>query len=170
MEIFILGSILVALMVYVSTRVKKNAAQALESETVQTDEFAIVKPEGFLQPLDENSKYAFEAFSKDFGKGDAANLYRAQARVRIFSDRSLADAREEAKRTAGEILSGENYENATLLKAEETLEKASAYNFYKIIEGEQNKLVGELKITVLKDFADEYQARVDEMLGSFWLK
>ena len=170
MEIFILGSILVALMVYVSTRVKKTAAQALESERVETNEFIVVKPEGFVHPIKDNSELAFEAYTKDFGTDEAANLPRARAQVRIFSDRKLIDVRKAAQNAAGEILSGENYENATLLKTEETLAGASAYNFYKIIEGERKKLVGELKITVLKDYADEYQARVDEMLGSFWLK
>src|SRR5215218_5042830 len=80
MEILILGVILVALMAYVSTRIKKSAARAFEREVIETGDFRLVKPEGFLSPVSENSEYAFEAYSKDFGEDDAAAEHR-QARA-----------------------------------------------------------------------------------------
>ena len=57
-----------------------------------------------------------------------------------------------------------------MIKAEETPEASAAYNFYKIVEGEKDKKIGELKISVLKDFLPEYESRVDEILNSFWVK
>jgi len=66
MELLIPGLILVALMVYASTRIKRTAAAAFEAETVETDDFIIQKPGGFLNNLNGDPKYIFEAYSKDF--------------------------------------------------------------------------------------------------------
>lgn len=70
MELLIPGLILVALMVYASTRIKRSAARAFEAETVETDEFIIQKAEGFLHNLNGDPKYLFEAYSKEFSKAD----------------------------------------------------------------------------------------------------
>ena len=171
MEILILGVLLVALMVYVSTRIKKSAAQAFEAETIDAGEFTIVKPEGFLNPIDDKSAFAFEAYSKDFGKGEnMENVRQAQAFVSVSKAGNLAEAGARAKKEAGEILSEESGGQICTIKSRETLENASAYNFYKIAASEKNKNIYELKITVLEDFLDDYQNRVDEMLESFRLK
>jgi hypothetical protein len=161
----------------ISSQIRKAAKLAFESETIETDEFSIVKPEGFINPVNDKSEYAFEAYSKDFGAGDAGNLRQAQAFVRVFKDANFADACERAKQNAGEILSEETNGRICLIKGEEalakeeeTLESASAYNFYKIIEGEGHQKIYELKISVLQDFLADYQNRVDEMLESFRLK
>jgi hypothetical protein len=66
MELLIPGLILVALMVYASTRIKRTAAAAFEAETVETGEFVIQKPDGFLNNLNGDPQYIFEAYSKDF--------------------------------------------------------------------------------------------------------
>jgi hypothetical protein len=66
--ILIPGLILVALMAYASTRIKKTAAAAYDAETVETDEFIIQKPEGFLHNLNGDPKYIFEAYSKDLSQ------------------------------------------------------------------------------------------------------
>jgi len=68
MEILILGVILVAIMVWASTRIKRNAAAAFEAETVETDDFVINKPEGFLHVLNDDSGMLFRSYSKEFGK------------------------------------------------------------------------------------------------------
>jgi hypothetical protein len=70
MELLIPGLILVALMVYASTRIKKTAAAAYEAETIESDEFVIQKPEGFLHNLNGDPKYIFEAYSKEFSKAN----------------------------------------------------------------------------------------------------
>lgn len=68
MEILIVGLIVVALMVYASTRIKRNAAAAFESETIETDEFVIKKPEGFLHNLNGDPAFIFETYSKGFSE------------------------------------------------------------------------------------------------------
>ncbi len=70
MELLIPGLILVALMVYASTRIKKITAQAFEAETIETDEFSIQKPDGFLHNLNGDPKYIFEAYSKEYSKAN----------------------------------------------------------------------------------------------------
>ena len=144
MEILIIGAVLVALMAYASTKIKKSAARAFESETIETDEFIIVKPEGFINPINDKSRFAFEAYSKDFGKDGAENTRQAEIFVSVFSKQDF--------------------------KANETVENETAYNFYKVIESEKLNKVYELKISVLKDFLADYQKRVDETLESFRLK
>lgn len=66
MEILISGLIIVALMAYVSTRIKRSAAAAFEAETIEGEGFTIDKPAGFLHNLNADPKYVFEAYSKEF--------------------------------------------------------------------------------------------------------
>jgi hypothetical protein len=170
--------VFIVILLSISSRIRKAARLAFESETVETDEFSIVKPEGFISPVNDNSAYAFEAYSKDYGEGETAgNMRQAQAFVSVFKDENFADACARAKQNAGEILSEETGGSVCLIKGEEalvkdeeTLENASAYNFYKVIGDDARQKIYELKITVLHKFLADYQNRVDEMLESFRLK
>ena len=67
--LIILGLILVALMVWASTKIKKTAADAFEPEFIETDAYSLQKPEGFLHVIGDET-HEFMAYSKDFGKGD----------------------------------------------------------------------------------------------------
>jgi hypothetical protein len=146
MEILILGFILVALMAYVSTRIKKSAAQAFEKETIETEDFKIVKPEGLLNPINGNSEYAFEAYSKEFGENDAAEFRKMTARIYKNPER-------------GADLPGET---------EETEKGVTIQTFRKILK--TNEKSYELEISVLKDYREQYFDKIDEMLNSFSLK
>jgi len=70
MELLIPGLLLVALMVWASTRIKKIAASAFDRETIETEEFVIQKPEGFLHNLNGDPKYIFEAYSREYSKAN----------------------------------------------------------------------------------------------------
>ena len=70
MELLIPGLLLVAFMVWASTRIKKTAAAAFDAETIETGEFIIQKPEGFLHNLNGDPKYIFEAYSKEYSKAN----------------------------------------------------------------------------------------------------
>mgnify|MGYP007097599700 CR=1 FL=1 len=48
MELLIPGLILVALMVWASTKIKRSAAQAYAAESIETEYFAIEKPDGLI--------------------------------------------------------------------------------------------------------------------------
>src|SRR5438067_6433543 len=92
MELLIPGLILVGLMVYASTRIKRSAARAFEAETVETAEFTLYKPDGFLSVLNGDPAYAFEAYSKDFGTGDDKNVRAARATIRVLDGIDLNKA------------------------------------------------------------------------------
>ena len=98
MELLIPGLILVALMVYASTKIKKNAAKAYEAESIETAEFSITKPHGFLHPLNGETEYAFEAYSKEFGQDHAEQFRQASAELLVFVDANFEEQRDEISR------------------------------------------------------------------------
>ena len=160
--------VFIAILLTISSRIRKAASRAFESEAIETDEFFLTKSEGFINPINDDSRYAFEAYSKDFGQGeDAEDLRQASVFVNAFPDKDFAKVCEETRAAAGEILSEEIAGNVCLIKAEETLKSTAAYNFYKIIGGEK---IYVLKISVLKEFLDDYKDRIGEILESFRLK
>jgi hypothetical protein len=104
MELLIPGLALVALMVWASTRIKKNAAAAFDAETVETDEFTIRKPEGFLHVLNDESGLAFRSYSKEFGKIGDREVRRATIEIVLHSgidlDRLKAKIQSNAESTS----------------------------------------------------------------------
>src|SRR5690349_3226793 len=94
MELLIPGLILVGLMVYASTRIKRNAAQAFESETIETSEFTLFKPEGMLHKLNGDPRFAFEAYSREFGTEGYRDVRRATATVSKTSSEPELDGEE----------------------------------------------------------------------------
>jgi hypothetical protein len=100
MDIFIIGLVVVALMVFVSTKIKKSAARAFESEIIERDEFRIVKPEGLMSPLDENSKYPFEARSREYGEKISRNVWQAHAFLTVDKGLNFKAECEKARQKA----------------------------------------------------------------------
>ncbi|MBK7704276.1 MAG: hypothetical protein IPN69_03580 [Acidobacteria bacterium] len=145
MEIWIVGGIIVALMIYASTKIKRLAENAYARETVETDDFVIVKPEGFICPVE--SKYAFEARSKEFGESEAS---------------------EEMLRATATIVIGPASDEDSSSKSEREEDGVTIKEFCKTLNRGGNGF--ELKITILADHYDEFNVRVREMLESFELK
>lgn len=169
MEIFFIGIIIVALMVYTSTKIKRSAAQAFERETIETDEFTIFKPEGFINPTNEDSPFAFEAYTKLFGEKAAKDYRHAQANLRIIPNGNFKGVCEDAKVSADEILSEYNTQEKTyLLESGRTEKEVKIFSFWKIVEG--NRKIYELKISVLEKYADEFADRINLMIDSFRVK
>lgn len=176
MEILIVGVVLVALMAFISTKIKKSAASAFEREIVENDEFRIVKPEGFLNPIKEDSEFAFEAYSKNSGKNDAEKFRQAQATLSVFADSKFEAICENAKKTAGKILSEKAAKNAAqqqnvcFIESEEIKNGVTIITFRKIVESIQKQKIYELQIVVLKNYLEDFAARTEEMLESFVVK
>jgi hypothetical protein len=173
MEIFIVGIVVVALMVYVSTRIKKSAETAFERETIETDEFRLVKPEGLLHPLRDKSEFAFEAYSKNFGAENLRNIWQSNAELLVHRDAKFKDICADVKRSADKILS-ENVLKETpadqricLIKGKQTLDDVKKYVFWKIVESLSQKKVYELRVYVLEDNLSEFSSKIEEMLESF---
>ena len=176
MEIFIIGGILVALMVYVSTKIKKSAAAAYEPETVDTESFFIKKPEGFLYPLRDESKFAFEAYTNTYGEGAARSIWKAQAQIKILTDKKIKAVVAEVKKNADEILSEKLLKDApagqkiSLIESARIEEEHKRREFWKIIEDLKSKKVYELRISVLNSYVEEYADKIKTMLESFAVK
>lgn len=146
MEIWIIGGAVVALMIYVSTRIKKAAASAYEREVVETEEFSIVKPEGFINPFE--SEFAFEAYTKEFGTENAEEFRQCWTNLQIADD------------------SGNEKEGLT---ETEIIEKDVPIKIFRKIVKKHNKIFG-LKISVLQENEEVYTERINEMLESFAVK
>lgn len=162
-----------ATLVYISSRVRKAARLAFEAETIETGEFVIVKPEGFINPIKDAPAFAFEAYSKDFGKGEnAENFNQAEILATVFPAGSFASICKDIKKNTGEILSENDSETekSCVIKTEETRENVAAYSFYKIMKSAARPTVYQLKIFVLQDYLSDYQDRIAETLNSFRLK
>ncbi len=169
MEILIVGVFVVALMVYVSTRIKKSAAAAFEEETLETDEFSLVKPEGFLSPIRRASEFAFEAFSKDYGEDDAETIRQSLMTVKVFTDQKFGQICKKARQTVDKVLSDENIDNRTFwLKGEKTEKDIETKIYHKIIAA--NQKVFDLQITVLVSVEADYSERTEKTLESFRIK
>lgn len=149
MEILIIGGILVALMVYISTKIKKEAKLAYEQEIVETEDFRIVKAEGFIIPVKAESEFEFEAYSKDFGEEKGEDLNQCWAIVR----------KKDGIEFDIEILKSERTEKDATIKL---------YSKTLIIQDLHKSL--ELEISVLSEYEDIYLERINLMLDSFTLK
>lgn len=174
MEILIVGAVVVALMIFVSTKIKKSVAAAYEPETIENQYFRLDKPQGFLSPLDDDSKFAFEAYTKEFGQNDAEEFRQAQAHLLIFNDASLERVIESIKKEAGEILTEKMSETGSgksyFIESEKIERSVPVNDFYKIIASNEHRKIYQLKISVLKAYRDNYASRITEMLESFVVK
>lgn len=175
MEILIVGILLVALMVYVSTRIKKSAARAYEREKVETEEFKLIKPENFIIPLNENSKFAFQARAKDFGENEASNTPQAKIELNVFTNSNFQNVCKDKKKSADKILSEQQSEDLSKQKicrfeTEKTEDEIAFSSFHKIVEDKKRNKVYDLNVSVVKDFLDSYKEKVSEVLESFVVK
>jgi len=174
MEILIIGGALVALMVYVSTRIKNSAASAFERETIETEEFSIIKPENFISPVGENSEFIFTALSRDFGTGEAEEFKQAQAELRVYPNADFEEVCRNARQSAGKIISEETSESVDekicFLNGEKMETEIETEIFYKIVESKKQNKIYELKISVLSEFREGYSAAVNELLNGFKVK
>lgn len=146
MEIWIIGGAIVALMIYASTKIKKSAARAFERERIETEEFTIVKPEGFISPF--KSEFAFVAYTKDFGMDTAEEFRQCFVRLKINND---ADD-----------------EKAGLTETVKVEKDVSFKVFRKIVT--KNDKTFDLEISVLQENEEDYKERINEMLESFAVK
>jgi len=169
MELLIPGLILVALMVYVSTRIKRTAAEAFAEERVETDDFIITKPEGFIIPTGSPSNFAFAAYSKDFGTDDADEIRQVSAELMIYEHDSLENVRgsicsDGVKMVSDQRLIG----NAEILETESIQNGIGLETEHRLVE--KHDKVFHLAITALPETKAEQQRNIDTLLAGFEVK
>ena len=171
MELLIPGLLLVALMVYASTKIKRSAAEAFEPETIETDAFILEKPMEFLNVINRDPALELDAYSREYGLEHAAEVRQAHVEIRRFEDSTIDEAvariRDSAtvKSDIAEIIAERKYR---LIEAER-IEKGIGYReIYKIAAS--GTTVYELKVIALEDANQEVTSRIESILTSFILK
>ena len=168
MELLIPGLILVALMVWASTKIKRSAARAFDAEHVEGDGFAIDKPAGFLNRYIAHSDLLFDAYSKDYGTESAKNV-RAATAVVFSSDEPLFEA---AALEQSRLLNSDRSERFDLGGARciivtgELERDGHTFNVSeKLLEcGSQTRV---LKVEVLQETSPDLMRKIEQMLVSF---
>lgn len=170
MEILIIGGAIVALMIYTSTRIKRNAAAAFAEEAVETDEFSLVKPEGFLAPVENEDFLAFYAYSKDFGdEGKAEKMRQSLIKLKILAGRSPAEIAKDIKSKFNATLREEKHVADTiLLTGARTENEVETLYYHKLVA--QGEKVFDLEMAVLSDYQEAYEERAEKLLMSFRVK
>jgi len=171
MELLIPGLILVALMVYASTRIKKTAALAFEPESIETEKFVIEKPEGFLSVINGDPTLEFEAYSKEFGDEGSADIKQARIEIRLFAKSGLKDIVARIKGSAkvvsniSEVISEKKY---LLIEAETSNKGIGMLEFYKIAETGPD--VVELRVIALEETNPDIARKIETIVASFIVK
>ena len=172
MELLIPGLILVALMVYASTRIKKTAAAAFEAETIETDDFIIQKPDGFLNKINRDEQFEFEAYSKEYGGTGAENFRQGTAYLKVYDgisiDQAVANLSNPGIEITGDISEVVNEIRYRVIEAKRTAKGVEFRAFYKIAE--QNAKVYEFEITALAETTGEFMRKIETMLAGFEVK
>ncbi len=172
MELLIPGLILVALMVYASTRIKKSAAAAFDAETIETEDFIINKPEGFLTVLNGDQRYAFESYSKEFGGEGAENFRKATACLRIIEassiDRAVSDLKDpddEILTDTAEVIGDHHYR---LIELKRLVSGVEFRVFYKLAAKAEK--VFEFQVTAISETTGEFMRNIESMIKDFEVK
>lgn len=176
MEILIIGGIVVITMIFVSTKIKKSAAEAFEPEVVEKNDFRIEKAEGFLHPLRDEPDFPFEAYSKLYGERSTRNIWRARIRLRISDTLNFQKLIKEVKSSDEKFISQKNFQNlpedqkGTIVITKRFDDEIEYKILRKIIQSKKQKKTYELKTTILEPYGDEYTDKVCEMMESFVVK
>lgn len=172
MELLIPGLILVALMVWASTRIKRTAAAAFDAERVETQDFTIEKPEGFLHVLNDDSGLAFRSYSKGFGKVGTRDVRQATIEIEKHHHTEIDKAKERIEREAESIRSFEAYidggERAARIRSMFIVDGGEFERSHKLVT--RGSTVWECRGSVLSDSSDELSSKIEEMLDTLRIK
>lgn len=169
-DILIFGLILVALMVYASTKIKKVAAKAYAPETVETDDFRITKPEGFLSVISPADGRAFHAYSREFGEAEAAGIRRTEATIRIIENAAASDVAADLKASAPTVIRESSDEDGRSITLEigDEINDVPVFRLYRMIAN--GSRVVRLQIDTPVDYRDEFDIAIREFRDTFEVK
>jgi len=167
MELLIPGLILVALMAWASTRIKKRAADAFEAELIETESYSLRKPEGFLHVLGD-PQHDFNAHTSEFSEEENSQVRRAAIEIDVVRDRSLSEVRDQIRKKAESSEIRNETEADIELVADETANQTAVSAFYKIVSGGSS--IYRLRFAVVAAQKKEFLLRIEETLDSFKIK
>lgn len=166
----------IAVLMFVSSRIRRVANRAFEPETVETAEFKINKPEGYLHPLNNDSKFAFEAYSRELGEKGAGRLRKSLVKLNVNEGSNFGKVVRSVKQNADNIYSETAPENVPpnqkicLLEGYKTEDGIKRTVFHKIVESRNQNKTYDLEVTVLEANEDEYIGKASELINSFTVK
>ena len=167
MEILIPGLILVALMAYASTKIKKRAAAAFEPELIETDNYSLQKPDGFLHVIGDRD-HEFRAYSNEFGEFDKSRLRRATIEMDVVRDTNIDAVVNKVRETSTGFDMPVAGERIRRLETKEPANEAELRCVYKIVDTEDG--IYRLRFAVLSEYIEDYSTRIEETLQSFNIK
>lgn len=130
-------------------RIKKIAASAFDPETIETDEFIIQKPEGFLHNLNGDPQYIFAAYSKEYSKTNDKLRVGTATITRIENTTSpivVNEMPDDVTDHGTKIIGEDRYRHFESLKDNDGVETAVSHKL-----AEKNGNVYKLEITALDD-------------------
>jgi len=169
MEILIVGIIIVAVMAWASTRIKRTAKEAFEAENIETAEFTIHKPDGWLSIVSPKAPYLFEAYSKAFGKEPnekvrlgTATVERSTGTIDEAASRFIAEG--QVADDIREVVADVHYRVIELTRGDE----ADQIEWLKFDQADGS--VYTLEIKVLSETTDQFRRDIETMIDSFQLR
>ena len=172
MEFLIPGLILVAIMAWASTRIKRNASAAFEAEQVETEYFVIEKPEGFLHVLNDKSGLLFRAYSKEFGKVGRSDLRQAtielERHIRTGIDSVMSGVKEASESFETENNYKDAGERAATARTVSVRDGAEYETLHKFVTRGDDVI--EARGAMLSEHKDAYLRNMEEMLVSLRVK
>jgi predicted N-acyltransferase len=139
---FIAIAVFVGVLMIIKTFVSKAASKAFEEEFVENEEFTLLKPAGFLTPVDRQ----FEAYSKDWSEG--GNFRKAWVNLKITNG-----VKQNSKISNKRTEKGVEIETIRKTLANKNLGKTF-----------------ELEASYVTQYKNEYFDKIQEMLESFKLR
>lgn len=170
MEILIVGIILVALMVWASTRIKRTAAAAFGAETIETDKFGLKKPDGWLSVVDPKEPYLFEGYTRDFGPPPLENVRLGTTTIemhlgKIDEIEPAAAAGAKIADDLREVVNDRHYRIIELTRTEGDIDRLEWLKL-----GEADGSVYTFSVKALADATPEFRRDIEAMIASFEIK
>ncbi|MEO6589602.1 MAG: hypothetical protein ABIP06_09880 [Pyrinomonadaceae bacterium] len=171
--LFIAGFI--ALLLFISTKIRNAANAAYEPEKIERGDFQIFKPEGYLNPVEWTETVPFEAYTRELGERTMGRLRKSAAKMMVSDGLNFDNLRKEIKANAEEFVSTVFDANAPeggricLIETKKTDNEITTVFFNKLIESRKLKKTFDIEISILEPYRDEFEERINQMLDSFKL-
>jgi hypothetical protein len=170
-DVLIIGLIIVGLMVYASTRIKRISKEAFEFERIESDEFVFEKPEGFLNVIAPKAPLLLDGYSREFGEENAANVRKGTYSLVLRDGFEVSAAFKDIK-SLGNVVSDEN----SVIDGKKYRDVGVKFDVDGIGYDELYRLVGNaggtfvFKATMLEEAGEEMRDAAQKMLASFQVK
>ena len=173
--IFVAGFI--ALLIFISTKIRNAANAAYEPEIIRRENFQIFKPEGYLNPVEWTQAKPFEAYTREVGERASGRLRKSLVKLTVSDGLSFDNLRKEIKANAQTFVSTEFDENAPqgqriclIETKKENDDEVITVFLNKLVESRPQKKTFNLEISILENYRDEFEDRINQMLESFTVK